>query len=1097
MADVSKLNGYEIKDAAARQSIEELREEINNIEPPEIDTDNLVTKEELREELENLDLSGVDIDTSQLATKEELNEFKESLSRVFVDPQEANESFEGIDIFSIADATVLKPDGNPATYYRIPALTVTAKNTLVAFTDVRYDTAADNSGRISIYCRRSEDKGATWGPAIEVCKFPTGEDGVSAYAENSRSMDSTVIATKSGKLFCLNGAWKSNWGNWSQVALTPDPDWCLKLSVSEDDGKSWVTYNLNERPDMCTGIPSDLVSMLGGVGQGIQMYDGTLAFPVQLTRRPNGQRTVCATIMYSKDDGATWKIAEGFAPAGDGEDNIVEISPGVIFMNARGGNARPCFITKDMGKTWSSHEMSGKIGNGGVGCQGSSTKVCIDGKEVFLHSSPINHHSDYSRDSITLYASYDWKNYELLRTYYPPQGDYAGAGYSCLAPAVIDGQLCLFCLYERQGNIAFRNLGMDLEKVVEKVQTYYQAEDRDFEVCKSDLVKLLEKFSSSELVLFNMLDHYLNNLSSAERNLIETQMVKLAGVDSKGQVVDRGGATWQINGDIESKGNIYYFKGEPNTYIKTKGLNLVENYTVDFDVYISGTTDTNWNWLFSLDNESTPGCGLAINESNVWNPAFDWNGSYTYTDPDATFLGKWIHITVTKSATEGAKVYHDCVLKFSNASFTHHTGDYQNFTIGNHSTASKKFHGKIANFKIYNKIVTEEEMQYLFENRKHTDVFTYELPKFASSVPEGLQDSLICNIGGFKIGEFGESMLYDEGGHVWTVNGETEYVLNDNRFVFNNRSDNYVRTANFLDINFTVDFDIFINSAPGTNWTQVFCIGPDYGTPGFALAINGTSTWNPATDGNGGPTYEDPSGSFVGKWIHITAVKSSENGCSFYHNGELLWNSQANASVEGTGSVSSYPFFAIGNNTNPVKQFNGEIANFRVYDRVLTEEEIRAIGAKAGETIIREGYSPNGASFSDTVEIDFNTEELDISMDLTNCSRADGECVISIGANIGSWAGNNIHFYYYPNTDYMKIQCMQGGSAQNIELNNITGRFSVKFSSEGLIINGTLYEAANYATFRNISVLTSVQVGSTEGAGRSQATNYTIKKVQK
>ena len=308
MADVSKLNGYEIKDAAARQSIEELREEINNIEPPEIDTDNLVTKEELREELENLDLSGVDIDTSQLATKEELNEFKESLSRVFVDPQEADESFEGVDVFSIADATVLKPDGTPATYYRIPALTVTAKNTLVAFTDVRYDTAADNSGRISIYCRRSEDKGATWGPAIEVCKFPTGEDGVSAYAENSRSMDSTVIATKSGKLFCLNGAWKSNWGNWSQVALTPDPDWCLKLSVSEDDGKSWVTYNLNERPDMCTGIPSDLVSMLGGVGQGIQMYDGTLAFPVQLTRRPNGQRTVCATIMYSKDDGV-----EGFA----------------------------------------------------------------------------------------------------------------------------------------------------------------------------------------------------------------------------------------------------------------------------------------------------------------------------------------------------------------------------------------------------------------------------------------------------------------------------------------------------------------------------------------------------------------------------------------------------------------------------------------------------------------------------------------------------------------------------------------------------------------------------------------------------------------
>lgn len=1074
MADVSKLNGYDIKDTVARQEIENLREEIGNIEPPEIDT-------------------------SELVTKEDLNEFKNSMGEIYLDLREEDVSFEGVDVFSIADGTVQKPEGGNAFYYRIPALTVTNKNTLIAFTDVRFDTANDNHGRISIFCRRSEDKGVTWGDPIEVCKFPTGEDGETAYAENSRSMDSTVIATKSGKLFCLNGSWKSNWGNWSTIGSAPDPDWALKLSVSEDDGKTWITYNLNELPDMFSGMPSNTVSMLGGVGQGIQMYDGTLAFPVQLTVRNNGSNSVCATVMYSKDDGATWKVAEGLAPASSGEDNIVEISPGVLFMNARGGNARPCFITKDMGKTWENHEMSGKIGNGGVGCQGSSTKISIDGKEIFLHSSPINNHGDYSRDSITLYASYDWKNYDKIRVYYPPQGDYAGAGYSCLATAILDGQLCLFSLYERQGNIAFRNLGVDLQIIAERSREFFKRDDRDFEVSKNNLVKMLEKFSSSELVLFNMLDNYLNNLSNAERGLIETQIVNLAGVDSRGNVIDRGNTNWEIHGDILTSGNTYYFKeGSTQNWIRTKGLSLVQDYTVDFDVYISGTTDTNWNWLFTLDNESTPGCGLAINGTSTWNPAFDWNGAPTYEDQDSTFVGKWIHITVTKSGTEGSKVYHNCELRFSNASATHHTGDYQNFTIGNHSLSTKKFHGKIANFKIFDKVVTEEEMQHLYENRKHIERYTYEQPKLASAIPEELKGNLLCHIDGYKIDEFNESSLYDAGSAntVWQLNGSTKYDLNSNTFTFDNNSDNSVKAANFLDIDFTVDFDVFINKASETNWTQIFCVGNDGGAPGCAIGINGTSTWNPAMDGNGGPTYEDPSGSFVGKWIHLTLVKSSEKGLSMYHNGTLVWNSQDNASVEGTGSVSGYQYVAIGNNTSPVKKFDGEVSNFRIYNKVLSDEEIASLYSNAGETVIREGYSPNGASFMDNVEIDFATEELVIFGDLSTCSGA-SQNFISIGQNIGSWSGNNLHFYYYPENDRMLIQCMQGGSAQNIDLSNVNGKFTVVFNSEGLTINDVLYPSSENAAMRNVAALTTVQVGSTEGSGRSNASNYSIKKRQK
>lgn len=992
MADVTRINGYDVKDTTARQSVEELKQQVEGMETSQYDDselremiegkadkteipsiEGLATEQFVREEIAKVQPENGEIDTSGLATKEELKDYvlkeeldealsnfqpsvPEPVTEVFVDPQEEDSSFEGVDIFSIANGTVQKPEGGNAAYYRIPALTVSANNTLIAFTDVRYDSAGDQDGRISIFCRRSEDKGVNWGPAIEVCKYPINGDG-SATSARARSMDSTVIASKSGKIFCLNGAWKSNTGNWSQVTSTPDPDWILKLSVSEDDGLSWTTYNLNELPDMFTGMPEDLVSMLGGVGQGIQMEDDTLVFPVQLTRRPGGVRTVYTTVIYSKDDGETWTMASGFAPASDGENNIVEMEPGVILMNARGGASRPCFTTNDLGETWESYDaMSGKIGNGSVGCQGSSTKININGKDIFLHSSPINNSGNYTRDSITLYASYDWENYDLIRTYYPKSGNASGAGYSCLAPAIIDNQLCLFAVYERQGCIAFRNLGIDLQEIVERSEHFFLAQTDGFEAKKPDLLSMLEKFTANEMLLFNMLDHYLNTMSNEERSLMGAQIVKLAGIDSNNQIIDRNGTTWQLGGNVVATNNCFYFNGSKDNWIRTNQLRLDIDYTIDFDVCVKGTTNTNWNFLFSLDNGTNKGAALAINDVDTWNPVFDNVTTNTFKD-DESFIDKWIHVTVVKSSTGGAKVYTDGKLRFENKNMAASTSTYGTFTIGNDGGSNKEFNGKIANFKIYNKVVTEEEIQHLVEDTRFKGTDTEGVPEIpggegaldynasptATAVPASLKENLLVNIAGAKKSD--NNAPYDAGSQKasWTFGGTAKYDLQDNAFIFDGTSTaNIVKTTNFLDIDFSIDFDIYITAQAGTTWTQVFCIGPTDNTPRFALAINATNTWNPAIDGNGSKTYTEQQTSFVGRWIHITAIKSSTNGASFYHDGQLVWNSKSNG-LDGTETVSGYTGLAIGNNVNPIKQFNGKIANFRIYNKVLSESEISEI----------------------------------------------------------------------------------------------------------------------------------------------------------
>lgn len=1041
-----------------------------------------------------------------------------SLNEIYTDVKEQDATYEGIDVFSIDRGTVQKPEGGNAAYYRVPAITITAKGTVIAFADVRYDTPNDNSGRISVFCRRSEDKGNTWGDPIEVCKFPTGSDGVTPYATNSRTMDSTVLASKSGKLFCLNGSWKKNANNWSTYRTMPDPDWTLKLSVSNDDGLTWRNYDISNNATKLSGVPSNLVAMLGGVGQGIQMYDGTLVFPVQMKLIIGGTKdTVAAGIIYSKDDGESWIMAPGKAPITGGESNVVEISPGELLMNARGANNRPTFITKDMGETWQTYyEMNGKIGNGAVGCQGSSTKITINGNEVFLHSSPINNAGNYTRDNITLYASYDWKGYEFVRTYYPQAGNASGAGYSCLATGKINGQLCLFALYERQGNIAFRNLGLDLKYIAQQAEDFFAVTNRRFEMNKDNIIGLLEKFSANEMVLFEVLDNFLNSVSKEEKDLLYSQKTRLAGLDKNGKVIDRANLPWNIHGDITASGNVYYYKSASTTdYMRTDRLVFGDDYTVDFDVCILGLNASVNNPIFEVNNGGADVIGLSVGASaSNWEVVIN-NIKSTYADTQS-FVGRWVHITFTVSKEHGIKIYHDkellCEKDYTTGTGGTGTGtgsgvvedteviNYSIFTVGNNKGLTKMLNAKIANFKVYDRVITEKEIEFLYETRKKSEIFIYEEAKTTTPIPASLQGNVAVNISGIKTDEFGASSINDTGyrGQTWSTGGEVVYDIKQNVFEFNKKTANIVSTPNFLSTDFTIDFDVYINGAPGVTWTQVFCVGNSVvgTTPGFALAINGTNTWNPAIDGVGSSTYTDPSGeSFIGRWIHLTASKSSTDGAKIYHDGQLVWHSQTHSTIMGTNSVSGYSTIAIGNNSNPIKQFDGKIANFRIYDKVLSATEITEIMNGSGYKYLRASYTPNEESWIDSTEIDWSKQELLASFNVDSCTDTAKQNVLSIGINIGTYYDTNLHFYY-SKTDSQKlvVECVNGTSKTTITSDmNVTGTVDIKLNSEGLWIKGILYEVSNYPALASILALDAIQIGSAEGTARSTASDYTIK----
>lgn len=240
--------------------------------------------------------------------------------------------------------------------YRIPGLVTTNNGTLLGVYDVRYNGSVDLQEHVDVGLSRSTDGGKTW----EKMRLPLafGETGGLPSAQNGVGDPSILVDTKTNNVWIV-AAWTHGMGNqrawWSShPGLDLNHTAQLVLAKSADDGKSWSTpINITEQ----VKDPA-WYFLLQGPGRGITMENGTLVFPIQFidsTRVPN------AGIMYSKDQGETWKI-HNHARTNTTEAQVAEVEPGVLMLNMRDnrGGSRAVAITKDLGETWIEHESSRK-----------------------------------------------------------------------------------------------------------------------------------------------------------------------------------------------------------------------------------------------------------------------------------------------------------------------------------------------------------------------------------------------------------------------------------------------------------------------------------------------------------------------------------------------------------------------------------------------------------------------------------------------------------------------------------------------------------------------------------------------------------------
>ncbi|KAH8607538.1 BNR repeat like domain [Trypanosoma vivax] len=320
--------------------------------------------------------------------------------------------------------------------FRIPSM-VEVDGVLIAFADARYRTSVDYHVTDTV-AKYSADGGKTWKTEV-VFRNPQ------VHPVYSRVVDPTVVV-KGDKVFVLVGKFHYARGYWTWHKNSTDIDVILYVGMVKkrvEGGVPTATITWKEiqsfKEDYMkirsyyeqTGYkqfsktPWLPTHFLGAVGNGIVLNDdlykvtesngrgekvagkGAIIFPIQIKQ---GVTSIAGTMLYSKDDGKTWKFGEGRTPVGCSESSVVEWQGKLLLMSRADGGFRKVYVSDDMGRSWEEFRKLSRVwGNSPTrdapGSSSSTIKLSIEGREVILLTQPRNTVGRYSRDRLQLWMT--------------------------------------------------------------------------------------------------------------------------------------------------------------------------------------------------------------------------------------------------------------------------------------------------------------------------------------------------------------------------------------------------------------------------------------------------------------------------------------------------------------------------------------------------------------------------------------------------------------------------------------------------------------------------------------------------------------------
>lgn len=324
------------------------------------------------------------------------------------------------------------------TCYRIPTMVITKNGTILAFSEGRRNSCEDQ-GDIDIVLKRSTDQGKTWSKLITV-----KDDG------ENRCRNQVPIYLPETNRVVLVSCWNIGATGTAYVFVT----------YSDDEGLTWA-------PEV------DITSSVKPAGFG--WYATGPCHGIVKEREPNKGRIVVSSnhniaatqegyshIIYSDDQGKTWKIGGIVNMSNTNESTVTELGNGNLLLNMRGADSnrpsdqrfRITSISSDGGLTWSECVYDNNLIE--PMCQGSLLTYGVgkDGKGQILFSNPA--HQTSRRNNVLKLSLDDGKSW-IREISYTGAENYGG--YSDIAKYP-DGKIGVLYEYgfKNSGGIWFRNI---------------------------------------------------------------------------------------------------------------------------------------------------------------------------------------------------------------------------------------------------------------------------------------------------------------------------------------------------------------------------------------------------------------------------------------------------------------------------------------------------------------------------------------------------------------------------------------------------------------------------------------------------------------
>lgn len=320
-------------------------------------------------------------------------------------------------------------------YWRIPAMVVlhhqqgenaNKNGRVVTMADNRFNHNGDLPNHIDVYERHSDDNGATW----STHKMVVGTEADHALVGGGHGFgDVSLVECASGKIVAIMV------GGPGYFQSTPSNPIVPTIITSTDGGDTWSTpRTLTDELYNTTYKEGAVQGSFAGSGRGLMLQrqkdkqlNGRIMFAMS---HRFGKNNVQEYIIYSDDEGNTWKFSTQSAYSGGDESKLVELADGTVMISVRQNGQRGYNKSTDGGVTWGTQAKWADIS----GCACNADILYVN-KHVMLHSYPNNG----SRKNLTIKASFDdgksWSNPYVVCA--------PGASYSTM-DVTKDGDIAIF-----------------------------------------------------------------------------------------------------------------------------------------------------------------------------------------------------------------------------------------------------------------------------------------------------------------------------------------------------------------------------------------------------------------------------------------------------------------------------------------------------------------------------------------------------------------------------------------------------------------------------------------------------------------------------